>query len=564
MKLLPIGISDFKSLREGNYYYVDKTLFIEELLTSAGQTILIPRPRRFGKTLNLSMLKYFFEKTPESNAHLFASTAIWEKEEYRKLQGQYPVIFLTFKDVKMDSWSLTYKKIISLISSEFDSHFDALKDILTQAQLKLYQEIVSKAADESTYSDSLLFLSELLFKKYNTKVLILIDEYDTPIHSGHYNEFYDKVVSFFRLLFGAAFKDNAFLERAVLTGILRMAKEGIFSGLNNLFIASILQNKFQDKFGFTTSEVRLLLKDTNLLGIEHDVQQWYNGYTFGNTVIYNPWSIISCANEVGALKKYWANTSDNKLIRKIIALSDEQVKEKIEQLLEHKTIVEKIEENIIIPGIEKSDRAVWSLLLFTGYLTAVKSELRQGDTFCTLKIPNEEIYHLFRDFIAEIFEHVLTSKKIDYLFKALTNGDTQIFGDLLQEFIFNSMSYYDLGEPEKSYHLFVLGLLVNLQDSYQVKSNRESGLGRYDILLVPRNTQKLGIVIEFKKVLADRHDTLEAAAQNALRQIKEKNYEQELRDLGVKQIKAFGVACAGKKILVLSENLTNPINNKII
>lgn len=556
MKLIPLGISDFKKIIDGNYYYVDKTSFIQELLDTASETILIARPRRFGKTLNLSMLKYFFEKTTESNAHLFADTEIWKKQEYQKLQGNYPVIFLTFKDIKSETWEETYKKIVEIIAAEYKRHIDIVRDQLDDFDLQLYSSIREERAEQSKYERSLLFLCQQLKQKYQTNVIILIDEYDSPIHAGFNHGFYDKVISFMRLFLSSALKDNSYLERSVLTGILRTGKEGIFSGLNNLEIATILDDSFQDKFGFTHDEVKQLLQDNNLSAKRQEVQEWYNGYLFANTIIYNPWSILSCVKKRGLIQQYWVNTSDNKLVKSLIALTDVQFKEEFEPLLEHKTVTEKIDESIIFPGIEHNAQAVWSLLLFAGYLTASKIEIIEGKKHCTLKIPNKEIYYLFKDFITEIFEQSLSKSKIKLLFNALKTGDTQTFATLLQEFIFNSMSYYDLDETEKSYHLFVLGLFVNLQDSYQIKSNRESGLGRYDIMLIPRTKQQMGIVIEFKKVNLDQKETLETAAQNALTQIKNKNYAHELRDFDIKQIKAYGIACESKKIIVLSEDLS--------
>lgn len=553
---LPIGISDFKKLIEENYYYVDKTLFIKEFIEAAGETILIPRPRRFGKTINISMLRYFFENSKESNAHLFVNTEIWKKEEYQKYQGKYPVIFLTFKEVKSDSWQDAYEKIVILISREFERHFEVIKNVLSQTELKQYDEIQNKSANLAMYEESLFFLSSLLYRQYKSKVIILIDEYDSPIHSGYNNNFYDKVISFMCNFLSAAFKDNSNLARGVLTGILRTAREGIFSGLNNLVVSSILDNKFQDKFGFTQKEVETILEDQNILDKKEDIQSWYNGYTFGNTIIYNPWSIIAYS-DLRTLKPYWSNTSDNKIIRKLIALSDESIKEKLELLFKHEKITERVDEGIIFPEMEKNDLAVWSLFLFSGYLTSVKTEIIEGLTYCTLSIPNKEIYILLKTLVSDIFNYVLSPNKANKLLKAIITGNRTEFSRYLQEFIFNSTSYYDFDadDPEKSYHLFVLGILVMLSDTHIVKSNRESGYGRYDIMIIPRNNKNLGIVIEFKKVLTDEKETLEIAAQKALAQIKRENYAQELRSFNVEKITALGIAFERRKILVVSENL---------
>jgi len=457
----------------------------------------------------------------------------------------------------MDSWEQAYRQIVGIIAAEYKRHFETVRDLLDSYDLQTYTEIREERAEQNKYGNSLLFLSELLYKKHSAKVIILIDEYDAPIHTAFNYGFYDKIVPFVRGLLSAGFKDNSYLARGVLTGILRTAKEGIFSGLNNLEVSTILSDSFQDKFGFTHEEAKQLLYDQNLATRQQEIQEWYNGYVFGNTVIYNPWSILSCVKNRGLIQQYWVNTSDNDLIKKLVALSGIQFKEEFELLLEHKTVTENIDESVIFPGIEDNAQAVWALLLFAGYLTCSKVELIEGKKQCTLKIPNKEIYYLFKDFITEIFEKSLTKNNINLLFSALKTGNTETFSELLQEFIFNSMSYYDLNEPEKSYHIFVLGLFFNLQNVYQVKSNRESGLGRYDIMLIPRSKQHMGIVIEFKKVMANRKETLETAAQNALTQIKNKNYTQELKNLGVKQIMAYGIACEGKKILVLSEEVSS-------
>lgn len=555
MKKLSLGISDFKKLVEGNYYYVDKTLFIKELVDSSGEVILIPRPRRFGKTLNLSMLHYFFEKTTSNTEALFVNTAIWQQEDYKKFQGKYPVIFLTFKDVKEDNWEFAYKRMISAIAKEFERHFNAVKDHLTERQLNKYKAILDEQADQAAYHESLFLLTELLNKTYNEKVIILLDEYDAPIHSGYNSGYYDKSTAFMRSLLTSVLKDNKYLERGILTGILRTAKEGIFSGLNNLRVCSLLSTEFQDKFGFTQQEVTKLFQDYNLAAHLNAIQQWYNGYTFGTETIYNPWSLLMCIVEKGKLQPYWVNTSDNKIIKKLLTLSDIGVKTDLEVLLAGNTVTKVIDEAIIFPGIEHNDQALWSLFLFTGYLTFTSCNLDRK-LYCNLKIPNEEIKILYENFIQDIIQGLLKTTKVTTFLQALITGDVQAFSTLLQEFVINSMSFYDLpsNEPEKSYHLFVLGLLVYLADTYQVKSNRESGLGRYDIMLIPHDKNKHGILMEFKKVSADGKETLEIAAQRALEQIKNKHYAQELTSLGIKQAKAFGIAFQGKQVLVLNED----------
>jgi len=556
MKLLPIGISDYKRLVEGGYYYIDKTLLIKELFQVGGLVTLLPRPRRFGKTLNLSMLYYFFEQSKVSNDHLFSHTAIGQEEKYRDMQGKYPVIFLTFKDVKELTWDSAYEKIKLLIAKEFERHAYLLENISEYTALD-YRAILNKTANQVLYERSLLFLTELLHKYYGTRVIFLLDEYDSPIHASYTHSYYDQIMPFMRSLLTAALKDNSHIERGVLTGILRVAKESVFSGLNNLKVCSLTSSSFQDKFGFTQQEVKQLLKDQKLSDKGTEVGQWYNGYTFGATTIYNPWSIISCAQERGLLQPYWINTSDNALIKKLITLASDSVKSELELLVTGQEVIQEIDDAVLFPGIEHNDKALWSLLLFTGYLTYTKQDLVEGVWVCSLKIPNKEIKSLYISLIKEIVQSSLADTKIKLLLKAIGVGDSQLFGELLQEFVMHSMSSFDLpdNEPEKSYHLFVLGLLVLLGDSYEVKSNRESGYGRYDIMLIARKPHQMSIVIEFKKVLISRGETLETAAQKALEQVRVKEYVHELNNRGVKNIQLLGIAFQGKNIFVMSENV---------
>ncbi len=553
---LPIGKSDFKKIREGGYYYSDKTLFIDELSKTDGEIVHIPRPRRFGKTLNLSMLKYFFEKTEASNAHLFEGTAIWELEKYRKIQGTLPVIFISFKSCKESSWDKTHEGIIGVIVEEFDRHFEEVKPVLTTRELKQYTDILDYSASYKQYTGSLLFLSKLLQRVHQKNVMILIDEYDAPIHAAYTYGFYKPMVEFMRSLLTDAFKDNDILELGVLTGILRAAKEGIFSGLNNLEAFTLLDREFQDKFGFTGQEVDLLLKEARLENKSDEIKQWYNGYKCGSTLIYNPWSLLSCIKKQGSLQPYWANTSDNALVKKLIAQADSIVKSDLEELLNGSSIVKEIDNALIFPGIEQNHKALWSLLLFAGYLTFESVTIREGIVRCKLVLPNKEIKLLYNQLIKSIFETSLGLSTMRHLADALDNLDGERLNEMLEKFILNSMSTFDITEkePEVSYHMFVLGLLVVLSDTYEVHSNKESGYGRYDILLIPRNKKKRGLVIEFKKVTTS-DKTLEVAANRALGQIVHKNYAQVLKDRGIKSIGAFGIACKGKKVLVKTAEL---------
>ena len=548
-KLLPIGISNFKTLIENNYYYVDKTLLIKDILEH-GQIILAPRPRRFGKTLNLSMLKYFFEASEESNAHLFQDKAIWSYPEQRVLQGQFPVIFVTFKNIKEATWDVTYDKFALVIYEEYARHQEILfHDSLKNHEKDRYKRILEGTASKAELEDSLHFLAQLLYRRYNKKVIILIDEYDTPIQSAYINGFYDQAIEFARGLLTAVFKDSDILEKGVITGILTLAKAGIFTGLNNLDVFSLTRFVMADKFGFTYEEVHTLLQYYGIQDDAKKIQEWYDGYTFGEVKgIFNPWSVLKCVQNRGLLEKYWANTSDNALVKKLIARAPKSVKSDLELLLEDKSVDQAIQESIIFPDLDHRTELLWSLLLFTGYLTYTHWELKEGTKICSLTIPNQEIKHLYSELIRNIFQESVVGGQVKDLLETLTQGEAESFAELLQGFILNSMSFFDVSsnEPEKSYHLFVLGLLVMLHDQYEVKSNKKSGFGRYDIMLIPKQHNKPAIVIEFKKTLAS--ETLEIAAQKAIDQILEKQYMQELHARGLNQIFAYGIAVEGKRI----------------
>jgi Predicted AAA-ATPase/PD-(D/E)XK nuclease superfamily len=559
MKKIPIGITDYKELIEGNYYYVDKTLLIKELLATGDKVTLIARPRRFGKTLNLSMLQYFFDCSNSGikNDLLFYNMHIWRYPELRAHQRQYPIIFLTFKDTADLPWQEAYNRIALVIAKEYTRHKYLLDDnCLEDFEKDIFNHIRMHKGSFTQISDSLLFLTELLHRHHNKRVMVLIDEYDAPIHAAYSYGSCKQGISFIRALLTAPLKDNKYLERGILTGVLRTAKEGIFSGLNNLSIFTITDPDFADKFGFTHQEVIELLADMSI-DISHTaIKQWYNGYTFGFTDgLYNPWSILNYVRNNGLLKPYWVNTSDNALIKKLIAQANKTVKSELERLLNGDTLVQEVNESITLSEIELNPTAIWSLLLYTGYLTYTTCESKGNTKVCSLIIPNNEIYHLYTDLIKSIFTQATEGEYGTDLLKALINGNTQLFSQLLQNFILNSISAYDLpsNQPEKSYHLFVLGLLVILSDSYEVKSNRESGYGRYDIMLIPKYPEANGIIIEFKKVSPG--ETLEDTAQQGLDQIISKQYSQELCARGITHIITYGIAFEGKKVFVKSSKL---------
>lgn len=551
MKLLPIGISNFKEIIEQNYYYIDKTRLIDEILKK-GKVILLPRPRRFGKTLNLSMLRYFFELN-EDNKHLFSHLEISENNEAIKHQGKYPVIFLTFKNIRKKSWQEAYEEFAMTISAEFYRHDYLLQDPqLDEIRKARFKRILAEEASATELANSLLFLSQLLFNYHKNKVVLLIDEYDTPIQTAFIEGYYTDAIEFLRSLLSSILKDAEVMEKGVLTGILTLAKEGIFSGLNNLNIFNLTHEPFSDVFGFTHEETTAFLQAYGITDV-NAVKEWYDGYTIGNTSgIYNPWSVIKCIQAQGKIELYWANTSDNALIKTLIAQAPVTMKIELESLLSQSSVSLPIEEAITFPDLHYRVELIWSLLLFTGYLTYSSCSLVAGKKQCTLLIPNQEIKYLYIHLIQEIFQKAVTGGQTKQLLEALIQANVTELTTLLQSFIINTMSTYDISqnEPEKSYHLFVLGLLVLLNDEYYIRSNRESGIGRYDITLFPKRTNLPGIIIEFK-VTRPPH-SLEETTDLALAQIIQKKYAQELQEQKAFAIIAYGIAFAGKEIFIKS------------
>lgn len=549
---LPIGISDFKEVIENRFYYVDKSLLIDELEHTNGKVILLPRPRRFGKTLNLSMLRYFYENSIKNNAHLFEKLAIWQQKYYRSQQGIFPVISITFKSCKDSTWEKIHADMVNVITQECRRHFKQLAPSLTDYELEDYNALINKTATASQYTNALFFLCMLLKRHYKKKVMVLIDEYDAPLHAAYTHGYYKQMMEFMRALLTDVLKDNSYLERGVLTGILRTGKEGIFSGLNNLTVKTLLDEKFSDKFGFTEQEVSQLLADAKLSKKAESIKEWYNGYRCGKTTIYNPWSLLECVSNKGELEPYWVNTSDNEIIKRLIAQADDTLKAELESVLQGAPVTSEIKNSLTLSNLENDPTAAWSLLLFSGYVTFSRIKRVEGKTLCTLTLPNNEIKVLYKDLITSIVEQSLGRSQLRYLKQSLIEADGELFGTILQEFTLKSISAFDLpkNEPERSYHLFVLGLLVTLSDTYEVISNRESGYGRYDIMLIPHNKKQWGIILEFKKIDDSSTFTLEKTAQKALDQIVDMQYAQDLKAHGVKKIAAFGVACKGKKTFV--------------
>ncbi|MBA2369984.1 MAG: AAA family ATPase [Candidatus Protochlamydia sp.] len=554
-KPLPIGTSDFKEIIDKGYTYVDKTLLIEELIEKGTKVALIPRLRRFGKTLNLSMLRYFFEKREEDTSRLFKHLKIWQNGKYTNLQGQFPVIFITLKDVKHETWHKTLAALQQLIAAEFRRHRYILEGtILTNEEKADYQDIVNREGEETLIERSLLLLSEWLCRYHKKQVVLLIDEYDTPAHAAFVGNYYDTLINFLHNWLSAVLKDNIYLERGVLTGILRIAKESIFSGLNNISTFTILNEPFSDKFGLLESEVMQLLSDYSLGEKLADFKNWYNGYQIGpSTNIYNPWSVLNCIANNGALAPYWVNTSENVMMKQLIAQGTDDLKADMEQLLIGNTIEQEINDGVVFSDLYQNSSAIWSLLLYCGYLTLAKAP--SYGTPCCLRIPNIEVGELYKSMILEWFNQSIQKHKYQMLLNSLVTGDIHTFSQLFQEFMLSSVSVFDVPseESEKIYHGFVLGMLIGLSDRYEVKSNRESGLGRYDVMLIPKNSNELGIIMEFKKIGRFEKITLEAAVESALKQIEDRQYACELMDRGIKRILYFGFGFEGKEVLIRSK-----------
>jgi hypothetical protein len=557
-KKLPIGHSDFKRIIEDDMFYVDKSLFIKEILNSGSLVSLLVRPRRFGKTLNLSMLKYFFEKHPnsQSSRHLFLNLKI-EKEGEKVLSkcGRYPVIFFTFKDAKAKNWIECRKIIQKLISDEYERHSYLLENLkISDKQIIYFNEILSQTADINVIQNSLKFLSDLLFSYHKERVIILIDEYDTPIHESIEMNYYDDIINFYRLFLGAGLKDNSSIEKGIITGILRISKESIFSDLNHLDVYTILNRQYSDKFGLTQSEVFSALDYYQLESHKEGVKMWYNGYTFGDHKdIYNPWSILNFIDKSDeGLIPHWINTSSNLLVKKLLTNADIYSKSELESLMQGESIQKEIIVDTVFSDIEKNSNTLWSFLLFSGYLNSNKSEINKNSLIYDLKIPNLEVEYIYKRFSSSWLSENLYSDEISLLLKALLSGNVLTFEEILQKFVVNSMSYFDPTgkEPERIYHAFVLGILLQLSDTHRIKSNRESGYGRYDILLIPKKIIGVGIILEFKKVNPKKSETLESSAESALLQINEREYEMELREIGTTKIFKYGIAFDGKEIFV--------------
>ncbi|MGE5344080.1 MAG: AAA family ATPase [Candidatus Omnitrophota bacterium] len=576
MKKLPIGVSDFKKIIEENYYYIDKTLLIKDVIDSGDKILLIPRPRRFGKTLNISMLGYFYgccpigfhpktdpsiqsRENPSAGPYhyLFDSLAISKAgPKYLEKMGKYPVIFLTFKDIKEKKWNICWSKIKELIQEEYLRH-DYLLEApgMKPVEKDYFKKIISLEGDDGNYESSLRKLLIFLTRYYNQRAVVLIDEYDAPVHAGFNSDYYDEIIYFMSNFLGGGLKDtDPYLEKGVVTGIMRIAKESIFSGFNNAGVYTLLSEDFNDHFGFTEDEVKIMLDDFQVSHMLEQVQRWYNGYRFGNKVIYNPWSIINfLRSKEKEFIPYWVNTSDNEIVETLLSKRKTGLRKELEQLIRGESIEKPIEENIILKDVFRRDDLLWSFLLMGGYLkqTARRRDDVSDKVYYTLSIPNKEVRKTYTDIIDRYFSTRIENEKMEVMLKALIEGDIKVFEKMLKEVVRAVCSYHDLsGQPEKVYHALVMGLLIWITNTHEVKSNRESGYGRYDIMIIPKDISKIGYVIEFKTVDKADNETVESALESALTQIEEKKYETELIERGITRIKKMGIAFLGKKVFV--------------
>ena len=546
-KSLPIGVSDFKLATTG-YYYVDKTLMIRDFLDKKPMVSLFTRPRRFGKTLNMDMLRVFFEKTNEDTSVYFKDKQIWQcGDYYTKHQGQYPVIFLTFKDVKSMTWEETFQKIRRLISLEFIRHNELeTSSVLTAYEKEQYHLLAKDSGDEVDCQMGLQLLSLLLHKHYGRECIIIIDEYDTPIQQGHTCNFYPEIVNFMRNFFSGGLKDNPHLAFGFLTGILRVAKESIFSGMNNLKTYSILDDGYSSYFGFTEKEVKDMLRYYGKDDKYNELSEWYDGYRFGNTEIFNPWSVINYISDNCFPKAFWQSTGSNEIIGEIIQAATPEITKGLYKLLCGEKIAAYIDTGVIYPEVQNNPYSIYSFLLVAGYLKVANIYPQSdGNFMCDVAIPNKEITFVYEK---EVLNRTNQNSLAISISQAIFSKDTQKLQALLEDFMVKSISSID-GANEGFYHGMMLGLCAILGNRYKIRSNRESGLGRFDIQLMPLTKGMPGFIFEFKHT-KDEHTDLSALADSALQQIEAKKYDTELRDNGVNSIISIGIAFRGKSAVV--------------
>ena len=551
--LLPLGRTDYKKICDNNYY-VDKTLLIKDVLDEEANIILFTRPRRFGKTLNMDMLRTFFEKTAEDTSRYFVDKKIWQQEQkYIKQQGQYPVIFLSLKDVKSSNWQNAADILKYIIVTEYSRHAELEKSSqLSRADSAFYKRIITSTATNIDYMFSLQALSRMLHVHYGKAPIIIIDEYDTPIQEGYVNGYYSEAVEFIRNFFSAALKDNPHMTLSILTGILRIAKESIFSGLNNIRVYSVLDEKFSEYFGFTEKEVRIMTAYYNKEEQLTEIKTWYDGYKFGEVEIFNPWSVINYFNHNCQAMPFWVQTSGNAVIHEIIKNLQGTACDNLRKLLDGALVMSVIETNIIYPQLKEPQTNIFGFLLMTGYLKSTKTTLNDDGAYvCELSIPNKELRTIYRKEILSLLTETVGEEYVYSLQQALLNKDGELLKSALNKFMLHSISYYD-GLRENYYHGLLLGMTVLFAADYYPLSNRESGEGRYDIELLPKQPQLPGIIMELKAVANGSEASLKDLARKALEQIDNKQYATEMLTRGISTIHKFGIAFCGKQAEILT------------
>ena len=553
-KPLPIGVEDFKRLVDNGYYFVDKTLMIKDLLENKETVNLFTRPRRFGKTLNMSMLQRFFEATEKSNAYLFDGLKIATYPEYMAYQGQYPVISISLKSMKQKNFTLAFETYKYLIKSEYSRHKDFIfsKNVLDEEEKARFLSFIQVDATETMYNQAIGFLSNCLKKAYQQNVIILIDEYDVPLENAYHEGFYDEMTNLIRSCFESALKTNPSLEFAVLTGCLRVSRESIFTGLNNLKTYSITKNKFSQYFGFTQEEMQEILQTFSLEQYAGTIAKWYDGYRFGLTEIYNPWSVLNCIdsylqNDMVACEPYWSNTSSNQIVKRLIEESNERTKSMVEELINGTPIHTQIFEDVTYGTIDVNQDYIWSFLLFTGYLKIISCETIGDETYYDMVIPNVEIKSIYKNTIRSWFiDHINRDSRTDIL-ESVIHADAEKLEDLLCTWLTNTISCFD--EQENYYHGFVTGLVSGF-NGYMVVSNRESGNGRFDLVVKQRSRWHHAAILEFKVV--EKYNQMTKACEDALKQIEEKDYEASLRDEQYENIAKLGICFCQKRCRVKS------------
>ena len=549
-KGIGIGVSDFKALRIRDNYYIDKTMYIKDIIDNQSGVILVTRPRRFGKTLNMNMLKYYFDCRQKDNKELFQGLKILEQEEkYTSKLGAYPVIYMTLKDVV----STNFEKMLLCLKTELVELFIDYAELLKSEKLldvekEMFSTVLNLKANETEMQNALKLLTRLIYKEYEKPVMLLLDEYDVPLQNAYVEGYYDEAVKFFKTFYGVTFKDNPYLEKTVITGVSRVAKESIFSGANNFKVYTVLDNEFADDFGITEEEMDEVIEDFEIQDDREEIKRWYDGYKIGEVEgIYNPWSILNYLTD-RKLMPYWVNTSSNDLI-KLILKNSGTVKEKMERLLKDEAIEVKINLETVIVGIENNEDNIWGLLLGTGYLKVEETvDITEG--IYKVKLPNYEIKFLFQQIIDDWFRNKVIGNDLKSILKDLVTLNIKEYEKKFDILVREMFSYMDVGEntAENFYHAFVLGMLVGLKDSYYVNSNRESGMGRYDIMLEPKDKNGNSFIMEFKVLENKEEKTIEETIENAKRQIEEKGYEQNLKERGFKNITKMVYAFKGKEV----------------